>query len=193
MKTHAFYIALILIICTLGWFTFERQAEKIRYQGTTISGLIADTTEKANRLILGKKELDKFSPKTADKVKAHEKRTGAKVKQVHAMAFPIVSSVPDTVFVPVEIVRDPYDWCFKPQIWEFQHGGITSLVSYDPYNNGITDSLFGTLEVDVYADRDRIRWIIFKPQYWFGERPIAIRVENNLGLQIKENTIFEIQ
>lgn len=193
MRTHLSYITVIaalLFFFWTGYKTLQKKKEQIDTLQGNISALIADTTEKAAVLSLQKSELAQVSPKAYDKVKSIEDKQGGKVREIHVIKYLPSSVVHDTVF----IAPDNVDWCYKPMVWEFNHGCVTNVVTYDPFNSGITDSLFGEVSIDRYVLAQKPRWIVFKPRMWNSRNwPTSVRVENNCGIEIKENTIFEIQ
>lgn len=193
MRTHLSYITVIaalLFFFWMGYKTLQKKKEQIDTLQGNISALIADTTEKASVLKLAKSELAQVSPKAYDKVKSIEDKQGGKVREIHVIKYLPSSVVHDTVFIAQENV----DWCCKPMVWEFNHGCVTNVVTYDPFNLGITDSLFGEVSIDRYVLAQKPRWIVFKPRMWNSRNwPTSVRVENNCGLEIKENTIFEFK
>lgn len=192
MRTHLAYICIIaalLFFGWLGWKTLQKNRAEITRLNGNVFALVQDTSEKAAKLIVSRDELEMVSKEKDSVVKAYEKKTGGRVREIHTVDYIAASVVHDTLFV--DTVAD--DFCLKPMVWEFPHGCVTNIVTYDPLNNGITDSLFGEIRIDRYLLAEKPRWIIFKPRYWKKENwPTSVRVENNCGLQIKENTIFEV-
>lgn len=190
MRTHLSYITIIaalLFFFWTGYKTLNKKKAEIDRLESNVSALIADTTERTAKLVLTKPELAQVSPKAYDKVKSIEDKQGGKVREIHVVKYLPSSVVHDTVFIESGM-------CCEVQVWEFPHGCVTNVVTYDPMNMGITDSLFGEITIDRYVIAEKPRWIVFKPRMWNSKNwPTSVRVENNCGLQIKENTIFEIQ
>jgi hypothetical protein len=190
MKSLGFSLAINVILAILlfaGWKTMEKKEAEIYRLTDNFNAIVADTTEKAVLFLLSKKELAQVSPGAAQRVEQIETKQRGKVKEIHVVKYLPSSVVHDTVFIENGL-------CCERQVWEFPHGCVTNVVTYDPLNLGITDSLFGSIEIDRYVLAERPRWIIVKPRYWFKNSwPTSVRIENNCGLQIKENTIFEIQ
>lgn len=192
MKTHGIYLTVIVILALAlfaGWKTLEKNRAEIIRLTDNFDAIIQDTTEKAAQYRVSKKELDKISPATNTRVKEIEKAQRGKVKEIHDMGWLASSVVHDTVFTENGL-------CCERQVWEFPHGCVTNVVTYDPLNMGITDSLFGEIEITRYVINQKPSFwkrlhdfSFFSPAKW----PTSVRVENNCGLQIKENTIFEIQ
>lgn len=191
MKSLGISLAINVILALVlfaGWKTLEKKQREIYRLSDNVSALVADTTEKAILFQLSKKELDKISPTTSDRVNDIEKAQGGKVKEIHTIKYLPSSVVHDTVFIENGL-------CCERQVWEFIHGCVTNVVTYDPLNLGITDSLFGEITVDRYVIAEKPSFwkrlhdfSFFSPAKW----PTSVRVENNCGLQIKENTIFDI-
>lgn len=192
MRTHLAYLAIIAAFLFFGWAGYKtlnkKKAEIYRLE-SNVSALIADTTEKAAKLVLTKSELAQVSQKAYDKVKRIEDKQGGKVREIHVIKYLPSSVVHDTVFIENGL-------CCERQVWEFNHGCVTNVVTYDPMNMGITDSLFGEVSIDRYVLAQKPSFwrrlhdfSFFRPAKW----PASVRVENNCGLQIKENTIFEFK
>lgn len=204
MRTHLSYLAIIAAFLFFGWTgykTLNKKKAEIDRLESNVSALIADTTEKAAKLVLTKSELAQVSQKAYDKVKSIEDKQGGKVREIHVIKYLPSSVVHDTLFLPdtstlrkIRAVEAEYNWCYQPMVWEFNHGCVTNVVTYDPFNSGITDSLFGEVSIDRYVLAQKPRWIVFKPRMWNSRNwPTSVRVENNCGLEIKENTIFEVK
>lgn len=190
MKTHGVYLTVIVLLVLAlfgGYKTMEKNRAEIHRLTDNFDAIVQDTTERAAQYRVSKNELDKISPATSTLVNEIEKAQRGKVKEIHTIKYLPSSVVHDTVFIQDSI-------CCDAQVFEFVHGCVTNVVTYDPLNMGITDSLFGSIEIDRYVIAEKPRWIIVKPRYWFKNSwPTSVRVENNCGLQIKENTIFEIE
>lgn len=192
MKALSISLAINVILALAlfaGYKTLEKNRAEIYRLSGNVSALVADTTEKANRLIVSKKEISKYSNSIAQKVSNIEKAQRGRVKEIHTFTYLPSSVVHDTVFIENGL-------CCERQVWEFPHGCVTNMVTYDPLNMGITDSLFGDIEITRYVINQKPSFwkrlhdfSFFSPAKW----PISVRVENNCGLQIKENTIFEIE
>jgi hypothetical protein len=193
MRTHIFYIAIILLLFgglfgLLKWGQMHR--EESQRKGDNIEALRSDTTEKAVTIQATRKELKVLFVQKDSLIKAFEKAKGGKVREVHTVRYVVGSTVYDTVIQELPALCQ-----MEPMQFYFPHGCLTSIVDYDPLNGVAQDSLFGEVEINRYVLSEKPRWRIVKPWYWNSKNwPVTdIRVENNCGLIIKENTIFEIK
>lgn len=191
MKTHIIYITLILLMfgglfATLKWGNHHR--DESNRKGQNIEALRADSTTLANRIVVTEKELKAYFPVIDSLQKAYGKREKVKVREVHTVTLHHNSVVHDTV-VAYQLCPD-----LGPQEFYFPHGCLTSIVTYDPFYGTASDSLFGEITINRYLVSEKPRWLIFKPRYWNSKNwPQSVRIEQNCGFEIKENTIIEIK
>lgn len=191
MKTHVIYIAIILILFG-GLFGALKYAkyhkDESNRKGQNIEALRSDTTERAVTITATRKELRTLFVQKDSLIRAFEKAKGGKVREVHTVTLHHNSVVHDTV----EKIICPQ---IEPMQFYFPHGCLTSIVTYDPFYGTASDSLFGTITINRYLVSEKPRWLIFKPKYWFNvdSWPQSVRVEQNCGFEIKENTIIEIR
>lgn len=219
MKTHLIYIAIILLLfgglfATLKYAQYHR--DESNRKGDNIEALRADTTKQAAIIRITKQELKDLFPVIDSIQKVYAKREQATVTEIRSLKYRLNHTAVGEI-IPKKPKETPlYDPRDTPviinPIWNgelptieltpyynnsyiFTHGCLQTEVVFDEYGTPL-ETISGKIEQTTYVSRYDPKWFeyIYKWKYWNKDnRPVKTETENNCGLEIEENIIFEIQ
>ena len=206
MKTHLIYISLILLLFggllgLLKWGQMHRNESDRK--GDNIESLRQDTTKQAAIIRITKQELKDLFPKIDSLQKVYAKKEQATVTEIRSLKYRLNHTAIgriDTVYKPLEtLLINPFDstpiFPEYSMTYQFIHGCLQTEVTFDEYGTPL-ETISGKIEQTTYVSRYRPKWFeyIWKWKYWNKDnRPVKTETENNCGLEIEENIIFEIQ